>query len=102
MIFQSSALGSNSYIASFLINNIGLNKNTTFSECERQFAYQLGMDMYKRLKNYNEIVFTLLNEDKIKEALIAIKKYRLNIKLFDKQNKKKIIDFCYRNHKLFN
>ena len=60
------------------------------------------MDMYKRLKNYNEIVFTLLNEDKINEALIAIKKYQLNIKLFDKLNKKKIIDFCYRNHKLFN
>ena len=103
MLFQSSALGSNSYIASFLVNNIGLNKNnTSFSQCERQFAYQLGMDMYKRLKNYNEIVFTLLNEDKINEALIAIKKYQLNIKLFDKLNKKKIIDFCYRNHKLFN
>ena len=35
-------------------------------------------------------------------VLIAIKKYQLNIKLFDKLNKKKIIDFCYRNHKLFN
>ena len=103
MLFQSSSLGSNSYIASFLVNNIGLNKNnTSFSQCERQLAYQLGMDMYKRLKNYNEIVFTLLNEDKINEALVAIKKYQLNIKLFDKLNKKKIIDFCYRNHKLFN
>ena len=75
-----------------------MNTARNFSQSERQFAYQLGMDMNKRLKKYNEIVFTLLNH----EALLIIKKHKLDMSLLDKQYKKKIIDFCYRNNKLFN
>ena len=75
-----------------------MNTARNFSQSERQFAYQLGMDMNKRLKKYNEIVFTLLNH----EAFLIIKKHKLDMSLLDKQYKKKIIDFCYRNNKLFN
>lgn len=98
MLFQTTSLGSNNYIAYFLLYNIAMNTARNFSQSERQFAYQLGMDMNKRLKKYNEIVFTLLNH----EALLIIKKHKLDMSLLDKQYKKKIIDFCYRNNKLFN
>ena len=66
-----------------------MNSARKFSQSERQFAYQLGMDMNKRLKKYNEIVFTLLNQDKITEALLIIKKNKLDMSLLDKQYKKR-------------
>lgn len=93
-IFQNYSLGTYSYIANFLITNIAFEKSNKFSPQEKKIAYQQGMDMYKRLHNYNEICFTLLNQNKISEALMNIKKYKINIKLFDKSYKAKIIQYC--------
>ena len=58
--------------------NIAFEKSNKFSPQEKKIAYQQGMDMYKRLHNYNEICFTLLNQNKISEALMNIKKYKIN------------------------
>lgn len=93
-IFQNSSLGTYSYIANFLINNIAFEKSKQFLSEEKKMAYQMGMDMHKRLKNYYEICYILINQNKITEALMNIKKYKINIKLLDKTYKAKIIQYC--------
>ena len=72
--FQYFSFPDSLYLARFLIYEIGLNKEGHYTDENRAQAIQHGLDMFKRLKRYNEIFKYFIESNQLSKAMIFYKK----------------------------
>ena len=99
ILLQYHALQDNLELARYLLNH-----SDELSKANNSF--QLGLDMLIRLDRHEEVFLALIKNNRIKEALIFLKKYRVTIDSLNpetisllrkvcRENKSILIDFMY-------
>jgi hypothetical protein len=72
--FQYFSFPDSLFLARFLIYEIGLNKEGNYTDENRAQAIQHGLDMFKRLKRYNEIFKYFIESNQLSRAMLFYKK----------------------------
>jgi hypothetical protein len=72
--FQYFSFPDSLFLARFLIYEIGLNKEGNYTDENRAQAIQNGLDMFKRLKRYNEIFKYFIESNQLSRAMLFYKK----------------------------
>jgi len=57
---------------------------------KREKSFQYGLDILIRLKKYEEVFIALINKGMLSDALIFVKKYKINVNFLSDENVKKI------------
>ena len=75
--FQYFSFPDSLFLARFLIYEIGLNKEGHYTDENRAQAIQHGLDMFKRLKKYNEIFKYYIESNQLSKAMLFYKKNKI-------------------------
>ena len=96
-IFQFKAVPDSIELAEFLINDIYFNEYKYFSQEERNKARQKGLDILKRLKQYEKIFEVLVRDEQFTEAVLFASKNNIKYNLLSEDLMVKFRKLSYEN-----
>ena len=67
---------------------------------DREKSFQYGLDILIRLKKYDEVFIALINKGMLSDALIFVKKYKINVNFLSDENVKKMTSLIKKNKNL--
>jgi hypothetical protein len=105
IFLQYHSLPDNIDLARYLIEECQAVKGDSQDEVgnnkkDREKSFQYGLDILIRLKKYDEVFIALINKGMLSEALIFLKKYKINVNLLSDENVKKMTSLIKKNKHL--
>lgn len=90
--FTCHYFGDTISLATFLIQDVYFNTDKGFSKSEKEMAFQLGIDMFHRMKKHVDMCEFFINGGFYNELFIVMKKYKIKNKALNESLKTKCGD----------
>jgi hypothetical protein len=101
IFLQYHSLPDSYELAKFLVDEYTTSNLETkaLSESNKN-AFQFGLDMLIRLKKYEDVFMALINNKMLTEALLFMKRYKVNIEFFSSDTSNNLKSLILENKRL--